>query len=436
MRLRAAVGTLLLLAAGAYDAAASPALLTRFGGLGGDATYEGAFSIYWNPAALARPGWDVGLSGQLILRQASYDRDAVTNQVRPEWQSANAGLARSDTHALLPGLAGGAGLTVGDLDVGGGAGMLLLHAGAVRFDQNTAAPAAFPGALDGPQRWSTIRSQFYVLEPTLGAAVRHRPTGFSLGATATVAHATLKTTRARNLDQTDDLTDAFGQLKEGRVYFEGSDTTVVWSVGLRWSGAGRNAVGLTFHRGPKLDLQGDADVAFGLQPPSHTAAHLAFPIADVVRAAGALGLGACGCVTLRPSIEYARWSVFKRQVALTPTGAEILRIERDFNDTLAARLRADVRLHPRLVASAGAGYESAATPSRNFEPGFAEAASIEGGLGAAIDVHDNLRVVSSFIVQRLFDTTITDSQQKPTQNGRYVDLREFVTVDLELAFGR
>lgn len=436
MRLRAVLPSVLLVAAGAHVASASPALLTRFGGLGGDATYEGAFSVYWNPAALARPGWDVGVTGQLILRQASYDRDAASNNVRPEWRSANSGVASSDTHAVLPGLAGGAGLSVGDLDVGGGAGMLVVHAGAVRFDQNTAAPAAFPGALDGPQRWSTIRSQFYVLEPTLGAAVRHRPTGLSFGAAATVAYASLKTTRARNLDQTDDLTDNFGQLKEGRVYFEGTDTAVVWSAGLRWSGAGKNAAGLTYHRGPKLDLQGDADVAFGLQPPSHTAAHLNFPIADVVRAAGAIGLGGCGCVTLRPSAEYAHWSILKDQVALTPTGAEILSIKREFDDTIALRLRADLRLSPRVLVSAGAGYESAPTPSRNFEPGFAEGASLEGGVGAAIDVHENLRVVTSFVVQRFLDTTVTDSQQKPTQNGTYVDLREFVTVDLELRFGR
>ena len=434
MRLRAAVASVLLIAS-ARGAHASPALLTRFGGLGGDATYEGAFSVYWNPAALARPGWDLGLTGQLIMRQASYDRLAASNHVRPEWQAANAGLATSDTQAVLPGLAGGGGPRVGDLDVGGGGGFLVVHAGAVRFDQNAAAPAAFPGALDGPQRWSTIRSQFYVLEPTFGAAVRHRPTGLALGATATVAYAKLRTGRARNLDQTDDLTDAFGQLKDGRVYFEGSDTTVVWSAGLRWSGAGRSAAGLTYHRGPKLDLKGDADVAFGLQPPSHTAGHLNFPIADVVRAAGALGLGACGCVTLRPSIEYAHWSVLRDQVAVTPTGAEILAIRREFDDTVALRVRADLRVHPRLLASAGAGYESAPTPSRNFEPGFAESGSVEGGVGATLELHENLRLVASFAIQRLFDRTVTDSQQKPTQNGRYEDLREFVTLDLEVRGG-
>ena len=83
-------------------ARANPLSLARFGGLRGDAVHEGAFALYWNPAALAQPGFAAGLDLQLIARQASYDRDALLNNVPDAEVAANAGVATIRTVGVVP----------------------------------------------------------------------------------------------------------------------------------------------------------------------------------------------------------------------------------------------------------------------------------------------------------------------------------------------
>src|SRR5207253_3183262 len=98
-----AVGLVLALAP---VAAANPLSLARFGGLRGDPTTQGAFALWWNPAGLAGPGWDAALDAQLLVRQASYDRDADLNMIPDTQRAANAGLARVSTVGAVPALFG------------------------------------------------------------------------------------------------------------------------------------------------------------------------------------------------------------------------------------------------------------------------------------------------------------------------------------------
>jgi hypothetical protein len=123
--------------------------------------FTGAFALYWNPASLAQPGWELALDADLIIRQGSYDRDAILNLVPAELRAANTGRAMVSTAGLM-------------IDLG------------------------------------------------LGLAVRHRRTGLSIGFTPILVVADFSTVRARNIDGSEDLVDASGNPKEGRAWFSGS----------------------------------------------------------------------------------------------------------------------------------------------------------------------------------------------------------------------
>lgn len=423
------LGLLPLLLSGA--AFGNPLVQARYGGLRGDPVYTGPFALYWNPAAVASPGLELGVSGQVVWREASFERDAAQNGVTADEAAANAGRAGTGQVSLIPSLGASLGVRRGDLDLGVAGGLLVVHAGAVDWDKNHAAPSRYPGAVDGPQRWSTIGSRFLMLEPTLGLALKHRPSGLALGVAPAFGVARVKTLRARNLDRTDDLVDSLGNLKEGRTLFEGGGTAFLMALGVRWSPDERNTVGVTWHVGTELELEGDADVAFGQQAPSREPAVINQPLADTVRAGASLALGARAA--LRPSIEWARWSGFERQIVRAQDdGAELVAIERRFGDSVAGRLRADIWPSSALRLMLGAGYLRGPTPTRTHEPGLAEGDSVELGAGLHADLTPQVRLAASLFFHRFFDREITDSIQEPTQNGRYADRRLYFCLDLEI----
>jgi long-subunit fatty acid transport protein len=261
--------------------------------------------------------------------------------------------------------------------------------------------------------------------------VRHRPSGLSLGAAPVLAVGTFSTTRARNLDRTDELIDSAGNLKEGRVYFDGKDVRPMFNVGARWDVSPRYAVAATWHHAPTFGLKGDLQVAFGTQPPSSTRGLLELPIADTVRFGAELR--PIPALAFRPSVEWALWSVMKENVFRSAAdGSTLLLIPRDFHDSVAGRLRVDYRVNFRLRLSLGFGYEHGPTPSTTYEPGLAEADSIELGAGAHVVVSRHVALRASFVWNYFFKKTITQSVQEPTTNGTYTDQRQFLTLDLEV----
>ena len=92
-----------------------------------------------------------------------------------------------------------------------------------------------------------------------------------------------------------------------------------------------------------MDLVGDLRVAFGTQAPSSERARLRLPIADTVRLSAALPV--TRWLTLRPTFEWALWSVLKEHVfARLRRHAAVGRCRGSFHDMFAGRLRADARL--------------------------------------------------------------------------------------------
>ena len=142
-------------------ARANPFYIARYDGLRGDAVYTGAYALYWNPAALARAGWDVAADGTFIARQATFDRDAGLNQVPANEAAANAGMAREHSASLVPSVMARYGRAVGPVDLGFAIGGFVDVAGSAHWDQNKRAPSMYPGAIDGTQRWSTISTRIW-----------------------------------------------------------------------------------------------------------------------------------------------------------------------------------------------------------------------------------------------------------------------------------
>ncbi len=419
------------LATFAGSAGANPLSLARFGGLRGDAVYTGAYALYWNPAALAAPGWDAAFDAQLIARQASYDRDAIANGVPDAEVAANAGIATISTVGVVPSAMGRWGRALGAFDIGVGAGAFVENGGSANWDKNLRAPPGAPGAVDGPQRWASISSQLLLVDLGLGFAARHRSSGLSIGFSPLLVVGSFSTVRARNIDQSEDLVDAQGNPKEGRAYFAGSGVGFSAVVGVRWDNAAGWAVGASYQRGARMDLVGDLRVAFGTQAPSSERARLALPIADLVRVSAALR--ATRWLTLRPTFEWALWSMLTEHVFRAASdGTPLLVMPRNFHDMLAGRLRADARIAERWRLMLGVGGERGPTPASTMEPGFGESSNLEVGAGALFALTRRVDLSATFLYQYFLPFTVGNSVQQPTTNGTYRDQRECFIVDVEV----
>jgi len=415
---------------------ASPLNVARMDGLRGDPVNDGAFALYWNPAAVARPGTSLGVHLQGLHREATFDRVAAWNAVSPEDADVNAGRAHVRGLGVVPALALRAGWTFGDFDAGVAVGGYLPLAGVANWDKAPGAPAEVPGAYDGPQRWATIQSRLLVQSTSVALGGRHRPTGLSVGLAPVLHLASLSTVRARNVDRTDDLVDIEGNPKEGRLLFESSDVAFGYIAGLRWEVPSALlstplTLGVTWQVVPDLMLNGTARTAYGTAEPFTLNARLPFPLADALRVGAALDVSPR--VTLRSSFEWARWSVLGRQVAVANADdTPLLEIERDFSDALGARLRGEVRVTDTVTLLGGGGWDVGPTPSRTHEPGLAEGDAWEAAAGVRVALSDRVALSTSLFWHQFLDRTVRDNVQQPTMNGVYTDHRRYFTLDLEV----
>jgi long-chain fatty acid transport protein len=415
------------------EARANPLSFGRFDGHWGDAASESAWALYWNPAGLARPGLSAGFDLQIITRQASFTRDAGANGVTPDERAANAGKSTSSAGGTIPSIAARWGTTWGDFDVGTGLGVYIGNGGTVTWDKNLKAPSQYPGAVDGPQRWAGIKGGLIIFEASAGLAAKHNPTGLSFGVAPVIMISRFETVRALNVDGSDDLVDSSGRLKEGRVHVQASSVDFRFVAGARWDKDARNAVSVAYSRGVTLILEGPLDLTIGAQAPSAapTTSYFDMPIPDTVRAAGKIGLG--DRVTLRPSVEWSRFSVLDNQsLRVRATDERILLIPRDYGDGYAGRLRGDLRVNERLMLGAGVGYEITPTPTRTMEPGFGEANSLELSAAGRYRLSDHVSLGLTAFFTHFFQLKVKDSITRPTMNGTYREERESFLFDVEV----
>lgn len=432
MRRRAAAVVFTITTLGLLSSAlANPFYIGRYRGLLGGPLDKSGFAIYWNPANMAAPGSRIALSLQGINRIASYDRTVNPEHTEDE-QAANSGKNTTGAFAVVPALAGSYGFTIGDFDLAVGAAAYVARAGSTNWTRNPGADSRFPGAYDGPQRWSIISTKMIIATGGIGFAAHHKPTRLWFGITPQFNRVTLSTLKARNLDGTDSLLRADGHILEGRVLLkDASATGVTILAGMRWDATDAVSIGISWQQGKNYQLSGKTLLTFSKSEEIRSEANFPMQVAGTLRAS--VGVQVTERLTLRPEFEWSDWSRMDRQVAINDAGDELIAIERNFKDTWTGRLRADFSATKSIDLHGGFGFETGATPVETHEPGLAENHSWELGIGASFALSDRLALSTSFIWHQYLDQTVKNSIQTPTSNGKYTDARQYLSIDLEVA---
>ncbi len=413
-------------------AAANPFFIGRFDGLDAGPTNQSGFALYWNPAALATPGASFHSHLLVVDRTATYDRVAELNDVEPEWAHINAGKNTTGGTGFAPAVALRYGLEAGDVDLGFGLGGFVERAGVAHWRRNLGAPSEYPGAIDGPQRWSALNAELLIVSLAGGLGVSHRSSGIALGVTPVVNFASLSTITARNPDGSDRVVDDAGRLAEGRMLVDGaSDRQLGVTVGLRYDVDEALAFGLTWQREVLYELEGTARLTLGTADETRLDARIDLPVAQAIRYGMDWTLSPR--FVIRPMISWVQWSVMERQTAVNVNnGDSLMDLPREWSDAWSGRVRVDYLANEWARFTVGGTYEVGVTPKRTFDPGSSEADNWEVGLGASLQISPTIRLSSSLSWQQFSDTTVTNSINKPLTNGHYTDNRQFLTVDLEV----
>jgi len=413
-------------------AAANPFFIGRFDGLDVGPTNQSGFAVYWNPAALAQPGGSIHTHLLVVNRKASYDRVADWNDVEPEWADINAGKNSTGGTGVVPALALRYGLEVGAFDLGFGFGSFVERAGVAHWKRNLGAPSEYPGAIDGPQRWSALNAELLVVSLTGGLGVSYRDSGLSLGVAPVMNFASLSTITARNPDGSDRVIDDAGRLAEGRMFVDdATDRQLGMVVGLRYDGPDGLAFGLTWQREVVYQLEGQGRLTLGTAEETVIDARIDLPIAQAIRYG--LDWTVSPRWVIRPMISWIEWSLMERQKAVNlSNGDSLMDLPREWSDAWSGRLRVDYLVSEWLRLTVGGVYELGVTPPRTFDPGSSESNNWELAVGGSYQLTPALRISSSFAWQQFADMTVTNSINKPLTNGHYTDQRQFLTLDLEV----
>lgn len=417
-------------------ALANPFSSARYRGLMGTSVDVSGWATYWNPAAL--PQLDevrISIHAGGVMRQADYDRYVEENGETEETAPFNAGVGMTRARGVVPSISGGAGFNVSeDFNIGVGAAFYIARAGLSNWTRTPGADVEHPGALDGPARWGTISTEMVILSPALAFGLQHKPTGLSIGGGPVYNIVSLDLTKARNLDKTTTLRDDNGRLVEGRILLEdGKAQTLTWVVGARWDVDEELAFAFTWHQGANHQVEGDSYIQFGTAEETSTRAGFPLQVADHFRLGAQMRT--TDWLTMRTEVEYANWSRMDRQDAINiadPERPVLMEIERDFENTLAGRVRGDFLISERVQLHLGFEFETGATPTKTHEPGLAESDNWQAGIGATIELTKHLDLTTHFIWHQYADVEVLDSIQEPTMNGYYTDQRQYLTVDLEV----
>ena len=412
---------------------ANPFHIGRFGGIAGNgASHRSPFSTYWNPAGLVDVGFTLQLHGMLVGRQASYDRDANLNDVPEDLALVNAGLAETTALGVSPAIAFQSGHDLGEWTLGLGIAAFVDRAGRTNWKKNFSVSPMYPGAIDGAQRWAVINTELTLYNLAIGLGVEHVASGLALGITWFGTRASLSTIRARTVGATDDVLIE-GHLAEGRALFrDGTAQGYTLVIGSQWQINDAIRVGIAWQSPVTYTIEGDSLIQFGEAEETREPAETNLEVPQGIRTE--VSINVSPFVTLRPAFVWNQWSTVESQIATgSRTGEILFRTPRNFEDTIEARVGADLELTEAQSLNILVGFETGATPKETHEPGLAESNNMRYGVGLTSQWNATLSTHLAFVWQQFADVTVTDSLQKPSTNGRYTDQRQFLTLDMEVA---
>ena len=416
--------------------------LQRYGGIYGTPNSDGGLATYWNPALLSlNPGFVFSVDGTLIHRSATYDRvippfapedpDNATEEEIERYEAellVNSGLATTTATAVLPYASLGYVHGFDTINAGIAYAPVAAFGGGGEWDRNEGAPAEYPGAIYGPQRWNSLSGGLTVIHHTLSAGIALKEFGLMFGGSVILSTATISTTRSRNLNAGDSLVDSQGNLQEGMVHFGGEDSTPTFTLAIAWDHE-RARVSLVYRHGYDLDFVGPLSSAFATVAPVREDAYTQFPMPSMLHGAAT---GVFNNTSLTLTVDWTEWSVLQQNDIRDQKDHDVilLKIPRNFNNTVTSRLRLDQQLTDRWMLSFMAGFDPSAIPNRSIDPSLSDANKAQVGVGVQTILSDNLTLLVSYTHDIYPKVTVTESVQLPQSNGTYTDTRLFLNVSL------
>lgn len=440
---------------------ASGFVSARYGADFGNPVGDNAYSIYFNPAAIAATEkTQVSLNAVLVYRLASYDRSASSpsasfekNQLsdaktKADYDKAN--LGKGTLGNILASPFAGIVTDFGNpkLPIRAGLAVYVPFGGQSSWDRfsDQKTSGAF-GGVDGPQRWSTISGKVTSLYITPALSVTIPGTGLSIGLNGSAVFNTVQTVRARNANGSDDTATKDGTAIEGRSLIDVSATNFTGAIGLYYEAIPKKLMfGASLSARPgfgQMRLKGTLRTQFGqAAKDAINDVELLQTYPDIWRFG--LGYRVSDQVMLRADMNYVNWSVFKRQCliigkkdakcSLFDNGAEaspenvvIQSIARDWKDAFGFRVSGSYFLSQATELFGSLGYDSSAVPDRTLDPTFIDADKVLGSLGVRQKFGDSFLLGVSYNHVYFFtvdnksselDKLEQDSKQ-PTTNGTY-----------------
>ncbi|NRA31712.1 MAG: outer membrane protein transport protein [Polyangiaceae bacterium] len=445
----------------ANTASAGGFVANKYGGLYGNANADGGLAMYWNPARLAeREGFFATVDLNYFNRSVTYERRSADDPNRPadhhlcnnndfgvdycsrrEEDIYNTGVGTLSNQGVLPYFALGYGL---DLDLGTlsfGAGFYPSFGGAAKWDKTpdvydraaavdaegrTAAELQelYPGAIDGPNRWTNMETELLVLDYALGAGIKLADTGLSFGGSLAYSQISINTVRARTGIKTDQMRSEDGANNiEGSLHYNGTGHGVVFVVGASYEWETLLA-SVAYHSRQNVPVEGPLRQTIA----DDSVAALDFPLPDIVDVAFAGTFGKWGGTV---ALNYVNWSLVDVHKVIIPPNAPVLDLRRDMEDTLAVRLLPTYQLDRETDFRAMVGYEGSAIPKYNMDAGLMDAPKYLFGIAGRYGTED-YRVSLGYTHEMLLEVNVTENIHEPPQTGKYNDSRHFVTLSLEM----
>ncbi len=415
----------------------------RFGSEHGHAASDHVTTIYYNPAGLARgEGTRVYAEGLFAYRTASYERPSgAIDRVVEDGESAagtpaaaqdaNAGRAELSDVITTPFVGVASDLGIDNLGVG--AGLYVPLGGSASWSQNEAFAGndAYPGAVDGVQRWHVIEGEQRYLYVTAGGAYHVPALDLTLGAGLSAVQSEVNTIRARTASGTDDMVTGGGELVEGRSLVQVDDITLALGAGAMWDPVDELTVGLSYQSSPgfgEMGLSGTVTNQFGAGEPTPVDVVLEQTLPDIVRLGAAYRLPRA---ELRFAGDYQRWSRFERQClvrdepgarcAITDTGAAdgdaggqgiVVNLPRDFRDTFGVRAGGSYWVTPPAELFASLGYDSSAIPDETLDPTVIDMPKVAATAGLRYTLPDDRLALMAGLTQVFYADRSTEPRPR------------------------
>lgn len=450
MRFNSRSATLALLASSALAPASAWAggfSATRFGGEHGHPATDDPTAIYYNPAGLAYGHGTRGLiEGLFAYRTVDYTRDPGDiddPNASADDIAANSGKASLANVIASPFIGVASDLGIDGLGVG--LGIYAPFGGQTSWDKNSAyeGDRMYPGAIDGPARWSSIEGEQRSVYFSVGGAWRTKSSKFGVGAAINVISSSLSLVRARNVDGTDNVVNDQGGVQEGRALLDLTDLTFSASVGVMFKPTDCSRIGISYQAQPgfgEMTLDGTLTNKYGAAEPFTVDVQMRQQLPDSIRVGGEWR--AAEKVKLHFAADYQRWSAFKDQClvqtgigpakcAFKPDGSldtakgganVLVDIPREWNDTFSFRVGGAYELNEKAELNGGIMFDSNAVPDEMLEPALIDTNKVIGQLGGRYQATRNVDVTGTLGYVGYFSRSTAPRAVDPAIPSRNPDM--------------